>query len=253
MSFYNMLFGRNPQTALLLAVIGLRENDVERFRDVYVSEDGHAIEVYTRTGGGNRDDYPNLTMRKLPGWQGSVDDDYDTTYCTDTFAVPDEWVTDVAALSDIFANGLRKEFGDHLLKTLRRDPTEGDKYAAAYEAEQRELANVAHVKANGHTFVPLDDYAMERALKLAEANEGKLRSCWGILPLQLKLQQNHMPHPQARDADARSHMVRAKIDVDFGWRIDEAYWQHCCERWSDKYPITMAAIAEAVAGTSKAA
>ena len=98
MSFYNMLFGRNSQTDLLLAVVGLRPVDVERLRDCRASEGGAVIEVYTRTGGGNRDGYPNLAMRKRPEWTGSVDDDYDSTYCTDTLAVPEQFRADVAVV-----------------------------------------------------------------------------------------------------------------------------------------------------------
>lgn len=92
MNLYNLLMGRNPQPDLLLAVIGLQESDIERFRDVFVSDDFKEIHVYTRTGGGNRGDYPNLIMRHSPYWISSEDDDYDCTYCTDVFRVPDEAV-----------------------------------------------------------------------------------------------------------------------------------------------------------------
>jgi hypothetical protein len=80
MSLYNMLFGMNQQADLRLAVIGLKKNDVERFRDVSASEDGTTITVYTRTGGGNRSGCPNLAMRKLQTWHGSEDDDLDRSY-----------------------------------------------------------------------------------------------------------------------------------------------------------------------------
>lgn len=244
MSLYNLLFGKNPHSALLLAVIGLRENDVERLRDVSFTEG--KIEVYTRTGGGNREDYPNLTMRRAPGWEGSVDDDFDCTYCTDTFAVPAEWAADVAGLSDILSNGLRAEFGQHLATTLRREPTEGDLRASAFESEKSRLAGMAHIKANGHTFVPLSDSAMEAALKMAEANGGELLSCWGIMPLALEVKQNHVPFPNAVDPKVKTSLTRAEIGYSFKWEIDTAYWQHCVERFSADYPLTMAKIGEAV-------
>lgn len=246
MSLYNMLFGRNPQTALLLAVIGLRENDVERLRDVSAEPDGSEISVYTRTGGGNREDYPNLALRKAEGWSGSVDDSFDSTYCTDTFAVPVQWQADVAGLSDILTHGLRPEFAQHLSKTLRREPTESDKEAAAYAAEAAALSSVRGYKANGHTFVPYDDSAMKKALELAEANEGRLRSCWGILPLALEVKQNHRPYPNAPSADLNQHIVRAEIDVRFNWAIDEEYWQHCVARWATVFPKAIAQIQEQV-------
>lgn len=91
MNLYNLLMGRNPQSDLLLSVIGLQESDIERFRDVFVSDDFKEIHVYTRTGGySNRENYPNLFMRHSPYWISSEDDDYDCTYCTDVFRVPDE-------------------------------------------------------------------------------------------------------------------------------------------------------------------
>lgn len=246
MSMYNMLFGMNPQADLLLAVLGLRKNDVERFRDVSASEDGRTISIYTRTGGGNRDDYPNLAMRKLPTWAGSVDDDFDSTYCTDEFKVPDDFADDVKALGDIIGNGIRREFGQHLAKTLRREPTEGDKATAAHDAERQQLARTKHFMANGHTFVPMDDTAMKTALELAEANGGKLRSAWGIMPLLLTIQTNHYPWPNAKNESDRDHLVRVEVGYDYGWKLDVPYWEHCQKRFASTFPVTMSAIAEEV-------
>lgn len=247
MSFYNMLFGMNAQADLLLAVIGLKRCDVERFRDVSTG-DGRTIDVYTRTGGGNRSDYPNLTMRKRPEWQGSEDDDFDSTYCTDTFAVPEQWVQDVAALSD---HGLRAEFARHLAETLRREPTEADQATAAYEAERAKLERTRHVKANGHTFVPYDDNAMLAALEIAEENGGELRTAWGILPLKLEIKTDFVRWPNAVNEDTRAALTR--WDVNYKWEIDEAYWQHCRDRFAARFPKAMAKITESVDQHRKAA
>ena len=253
MSLYNLLFGINSHTPILLAVLGLKENDVERLRNVFTSDDGKTIEVYTRTGGGNRESYPNLTMRKLPGWRGSVDDDFDCTYCTDTFYVPAEFVEDVKNLSDVLTHGLRAEFVQHIAKTLRREPTEGDKETAAYQAERETLGRTKHFMANGHTFVPMDDSAMLTALKLAEANGGKLRSCWGILPINLTVKRDYYPYPQAKAENGRRTLVRVEVGYDYKWTIDEEYWKHCQERWSAEFPLAMAQIAESVEHHCKAA
>jgi hypothetical protein len=250
MSFYNMLFGMNGKADLLLAVIGLKQCDIERFRDCHVSEDGATISVYTRTGGGNREGYPNLLMRKRPEWSGSTDDDYDRTYCTDTFTVPEQWRADVAGLSDILANGLRKEFAQHLAATLQREPNERDIATAAYLKEEAALKRTRHFMANGHTFVPQDDYAAQVALDLAEANEGRLRSCWGIAPLVITVEQNKRPYPKSPDPSLRQHMVR--VEVGYNWQIDEDYWQHMRERWEKSHPLTMAQIAETVERRRKA-
>lgn len=244
MSLYNMLFGMNSQTPLLLAVIGLKENDVERFRDVSVEDEGKTIAVYARTGGNNRADYPQVALYQNPLFVTTADDDFDNTYATFRFRVPDEFAPDVAGLRDIIGNGLRKEFAAHLATTLNREATEGDKHAQAYDAERRELGRHKHSLANGHTFVPHDDGAMEAALKLAEANAGSLRTCWGILPLIITIKTNHTPFPNARDSKSATYMTR--VEVGYEWKIDEPYWEHCRERFASDFPIVMAKIAEAV-------
>ena len=186
MTFYNMLFGMNGHADLLLAAIGFRKVDVERFRDVHVEDGGKTIAVYTRTGGGNRSDYPQVALYRSPYFRSTEDDDFDSTYATFYFDVPARFAKDVAALSSPLANGIRATFGKHLLKTLQREPTQSDIDQAAYDQEREALKRLPHVMANGHTFVPLTDCAMESALKMAEANGGDLRSTWGILPLSVE-------------------------------------------------------------------
>lgn len=265
MSFYNMMFGKNPQSALLLAVIGLCEHDVPRFRDVSLGERAGkpVIELYTRMGGGNRghwDGYDgdggedcacpgcraDYGLRSVPGFLYDEDDDFDNTYATYYFAVPSEFERDVLKLSDVLGNGIRKKFGQHLLKTLRRDPTDADKEHDARESERNALSRTRHFMANGHTFVPKDDAAMKVALELAEANGGTLRTCWGILPIAIIVKTNERPWPNAKDPDEATAIRRVVVDYDFRWSIDEEYWLHCQQRWATKFPLTMAKIGEAV-------
>lgn len=247
MSFYNMLFGMNSQTDLLLAVIGFKQVDVERFRDAHIENDGKTIAVYTRTGGGNREDYPQEKLCDSPLFVSSADDDFDSTYATFYFKTPDEFVSDVVGLSDILKHGLRAEFAQHLAKTLNRKPTEADKERAAYDAEAAALKRTNHFMANGHTFVPKDDAAMHAALKLAEANGGKLKSCWGILPITIVVKTNFFPYPNAKDEKDRTFMKRVDVEYDYRWSIDSDYWKHCQEVFANEFPRTMAEIAEGVA------
>lgn len=155
--------------------------------------------------------------------------------------MPDEFVADVVGLRDIFTYGLRPEFGQHLKQTLQREATLGDKAAVAYEEERRILSQTKHFMANGHTFVPQDDNAMEAALKLAEANDGSLRTCWGILPLQITVKRDFRPWPNAQDREVAANVTR--IEIGYEWKIDAAYWDHC-QRFKERFPITMAKIAE---------
>lgn len=245
MSLYNMLFGMNAKADLILAVIGLKKHDVERFRDVHVTEGGKQIAVHSRTGGGNRADYPQLLMRHLPGWVLSEDEDYDNTYCDDYFAIPDEWQDDVAKLSDVLTHGIRPEFAAHLAKTINREPTPGDMESAARETERRELARTAHTMLNGHTFVPHNDTALLVALKIAEANGGQLRTAWGIAPMGIVVKRDFYPFPGAKDAKTRIHWNR--IDVSCVWEVDEKYWHHMLAHYETDYPLTFAKIREIVA------
>ena len=65
-----------------------------RFRDAYLNEDGTKIILYTRNGGGNRDDYQYVfdLLRKHPLYLTDYDDDYDCTYAYIKFKVPDEYI-----------------------------------------------------------------------------------------------------------------------------------------------------------------
>jgi hypothetical protein len=113
MSLYNMLFGVNAAAPVLLAMLGIDSNDVPRFRDCFLA--GDRIAIHTRTGGGNRDyyehsdrcrdNYPeyfgegkeapsgpwNADLRQLPGFEYDEDDDYDNTYATFYFKVPEKF------------------------------------------------------------------------------------------------------------------------------------------------------------------
>lgn len=58
MSFYNLLFGKNPDSDKLMTILDLDYGSVGRFRDIYVKN--NRIILYTRNGGGNRPDYKHV-------------------------------------------------------------------------------------------------------------------------------------------------------------------------------------------------
>jgi hypothetical protein len=108
MSLYNMLFGVNPLSEVLLGLVGLSTQTVGRFRDCYVefSGDRWLLCVYTRNGGGNRECWnaktwgareegcnctgciASLKLPEHPLYVSDEDDDFDNTYATFYFAVP---------------------------------------------------------------------------------------------------------------------------------------------------------------------
>lgn len=117
MSFYNMIFGQSPLTPILLQVIGAP--NVGRLRDVYLAGTAEQpeVHVYTRNGGGNRQHYPLdddptpegpscsctgcIATYQLPAhplYLGDSDDDFDCTYATFRFKVPEKFRTLLAAL-----------------------------------------------------------------------------------------------------------------------------------------------------------
>jgi hypothetical protein len=92
MSLYNMVNGVNPLVAVCLGLLDLQPGDVGRFRDAYFMEtDGEPrIVVFTRNGGGNRDDYVDVfeRLQQHPLYVRDWDDDYDCTYASIEFRVP---------------------------------------------------------------------------------------------------------------------------------------------------------------------
>ena len=108
MGLYNMIFGKNPMSNGLLAVLGLTQADFARFRDCYI--EGETVAVYTRLGGGNRECWCDdgtdhacyrADIQKIqshPLYLRDADDDFDCTYATFYFRIPEEMKAAVVGL-----------------------------------------------------------------------------------------------------------------------------------------------------------
>lgn len=98
MSLYNMINGVNPATFFVLPMLGEKHPDAyPRFRDCFVEErDGKkVISLYTRVGGGNRGcGYGEEELYKHPNFITTTDDDFDNTYASYLFSVPEEFSAD---------------------------------------------------------------------------------------------------------------------------------------------------------------
>lgn len=93
MSFYNAINGYNPACIFLLPMLGRKSEDYPRFRDCF-PEDGK-IAVYTRVGGNNRNcGYGEEELYSDPNFVSTYDDDFDPTYGTYLFEVPEKWKAD---------------------------------------------------------------------------------------------------------------------------------------------------------------
>lgn len=101
MSLYNLINGVRPSTFFVLPMLGKHPDEYPRFRDCFTSDPEHPeyddhIHVYTRTGGGNREDYEaeNAAMASMPGYVADFDDGFDCTFASFVFKVPEKWKSD---------------------------------------------------------------------------------------------------------------------------------------------------------------
>lgn len=114
MSLYNMINGVNPATFFILPMLGEKHPDnYPRFRDCFV--DNNEIHVYTRVGGGNRNcGFGEEELQQHPNYLRDFDDEYDSTYATYVFSIPDEFKNDF----DLITSGKIKEISEAYKKRL---------------------------------------------------------------------------------------------------------------------------------------
>lgn len=88
MSLYNMLCGFNPACVMIMPMLGRKQDD-------------YPIAIYTRVGGGNRGcGYGEEELYKDPNFITTYDDDFDSTYGTYEFKVPEQWKEDFDKILD---------------------------------------------------------------------------------------------------------------------------------------------------------
>ena len=141
MTMYNLIFGKNSLSQLLLSTLNLTENDVPRYRDCCI--DGDKILVYTRVGGGNRPYYDNVEslksqfgsdidddechgpfsddLRKHPDFLYDEDDEMDRTYCSFYFSFPEEYKEELTELAKKVKTVTPSKQWETLLNLLKSD------------------------------------------------------------------------------------------------------------------------------------
>lgn len=114
MSLYNMINGVQPATFFILPMLGENHPDnYPRFRDCFIKN--NEIHIYTRVGGGNRNcGYGEDELSKHPNFIRDFDDDYDNTYATYVFSVPDEFKNDF----ELITTGRIKEISEKYKERL---------------------------------------------------------------------------------------------------------------------------------------
>jgi hypothetical protein len=138
MGLYNMVFGTSRQAPLVLALLEQVPGDFGRFRDAWIEKapDGVLrLVVYTRCGGGNRDEYAGTwgEIRQHPLYVMDQDDDFDCTYASAFFRFPDELPASLVAElpEELKAPGA---FAAKVREAAQEPVNMGERWQAAVEA-----------------------------------------------------------------------------------------------------------------------
>lgn len=115
MSLYNMMNGFNPACVYILPMLGKKSDEYPRFRDCFVTEDNN-IAIFTRVGGGNRGQgYGEEKLMEDENFIRDYDDDFDNTYATYVFKVPEKWKADF----DLIMDGKCSEVSDEYVALIK--------------------------------------------------------------------------------------------------------------------------------------
>jgi len=142
MSLYNMLHGMNPLADLFLSMVGLTRDSVGRFRDCYLAMDEADEEykrprifVYTRNGGGNREEYQGIIdqMAESPHYVRDFDDDYDCTYATIVFNVPEAFDDLLSEMEKLIETKSPAEKWGELFEAMSVGDPEDERFQKAME------------------------------------------------------------------------------------------------------------------------
>lgn len=132
MSLYNTINGVNPATFYIFPMLEIGHPDnVERFRDCFLEDD--KIVIYTRTGGWNREDYPNEILTNHQNYLYDEDDEFDCTYANYYFSIPEKWKKDLEVILNGNVNDTSKEYQELVKKSF---PKIKDKLESIFKGEE---------------------------------------------------------------------------------------------------------------------
>ena len=114
MSLYNMINGFNPACIFIMPMLGRKQDEYPRFRDCFVTKENN-IAIYTRVGGDNRNcGYGEDELYEDENFLTTYDDEYDSTYGTYEFKVPDRWKEDFDRIINGKMTEVSKGYVDYL-------------------------------------------------------------------------------------------------------------------------------------------
>lgn len=110
-----MINGYNPACLLILPMLGRKQEDYPRFRDCYVTDENN-IAIYTKVGGENRNcGFGEEVLYDDENFIKTYDDEFDETYATYEFKVPDRWKNDF----DKILNSKMSDVSNEYIKYLK--------------------------------------------------------------------------------------------------------------------------------------
>ena len=111
-----MINGYNPECVIFLPMLGRESKEYPRFRDCFLTKDNN-IAVYTRVGGGNRNcGFGEEKLYEDENFVKTYDDNYDDTYATYEFKVPDKWQDDFEKI----VSGRAAEVSDEYISEVKK-------------------------------------------------------------------------------------------------------------------------------------
>ena len=114
MSLYNLLFGYNPACVTILPMLGRKQEEYPRFRDCWITEENN-IAIYTRVGGNNRNcGFGEEELYKDENFIRTYDNDFDNTFATYEFKVPDKWKNDFDKIMNSEFNKVSDEYVEYV-------------------------------------------------------------------------------------------------------------------------------------------
>lgn len=114
MSLYNMMNGFNPACIIIMPMLGRKQEEWPRFRDCFITDEKN-IAIYTRVGGGNRNcGYGEDELYKDENFLTTYDDEYDNTYATYEFKVPEKWKGDFDLIIEGKLSEVSEEYFNHV-------------------------------------------------------------------------------------------------------------------------------------------
>ena len=234
MSLYNAIFGKNAHTKLILSLLGLRESDIERFRDCSIDIENKQITILARTGGGNREGYPNETLTSHPCYIHDHDDEFDCTYAMYYFEFPEDLSEDIIKLVDSEQYGIPASIIRQYNQVATREETPNDKYVREYDMQQRIIDGAMRsgnvICENSWIYVPLNDFGMSAILRAGEEAGGEFH-IGTILFDKLKVELN-----------TRYGKTVERVKISITNELDVEYLEHVFETFEEQYPMTIATI-----------